>query len=120
MAHASIARLPDAFRRHLEGVVVRVPDFATPEQLEAVGLSDPWELSGLYEGNPVSEHSIWESGTMPAIISLFRKPLLAEWRATGVRLPDLVHHVVVHEAGHHFGLSDDAMHAIEDDLDTDF
>jgi predicted Zn-dependent protease with MMP-like domain len=90
-------------------------DFARAEQLEAVDLSDKWELTGLYEGEALPDRSIWSSGRMPARIWLFREPLIAEWRATGVRMEDLVRHVVVHEAGHHFGFSDDDMHRLEDD-----
>lgn len=114
MAEQALADLPPQFRDKLEGVVLRIEDFATDEQLAAVDLIDPWELSGLYEGRALTEQSVWESGTLPPMIWLFREPLIAEWRETGVRMDDLVRHVIVHEAGHHFGFSDDDMHAIED------
>ena len=113
MAEAALARLPDQFRQHLGDIVLRVEDFATPEQLAAVELDDPWELSGLYEGEALPDQSIWQGGTMPPRVWLFRRPLIAEWRETGVRMEDLVRHVVVHEIGHHFGLSDDDMHTLE-------
>lgn len=117
LAEQALASLPAQFREQLGEVVMRVEDFATAEQLRSVGLDDPWELSGLYEGEPLPERSMWESGRMPARIWLFRRPLIAEWRETGVRMDDLVRHVVVHEAGHHFGFSDEDMHRLEDEAD---
>lgn len=114
MASAALRALPPVFRAQVTDVVVRVEEFATREELEAVGLDDRWDLSGLYEGRPLSERSIWDAGEMPAIVTLFRQPLLREWRETGVRLDDLVRHVVIHELGHHFGFSDETMHLLED------
>jgi predicted Zn-dependent protease with MMP-like domain len=116
LAQAAIKRLPELFREHLDGVVVRVEEFADAETLKALGIDDAWELTGLYHGRPLGEQSIWSSGELPPFISLFRQPLIAEWRETGVDLEDLVTHVIVHEVGHHFGLSDEEMEAIEDDL----
>lgn len=117
MALAVLESLPEKFRNELGDVVLRVEDFATPEQLASVDLADKWELSGLYEGRALPDQSIWESGRMPPRIWLFRRVLIAEWRETGVRMDDLVRHVVVHEAGHHFGFSDDDMHWLEDQED---
>ena len=117
MAEAAFAGLPAEFRSQLSDVVLEVQDFATPEQLESVDLDDRWQLSGLYQGEPLPDRSIWESGRMPPRIWLFREPLIAEWRATGVKMEDLVRHVVVHEAGHHFGFSDEDMHRLEDQAD---
>lgn len=114
MAETAFAALPDQFREKMGDVVLQVEDFATPEQLASVDMDDPWQLSGLYEGEPLPDQSIWQSGRMPPRIWLFRKPLIAEWRETGVEMDDLVRHVVVHEAGHHFGFSDDDMHWLED------
>ena len=115
MAEAVVRTLPSEFREQMRDIVLQVEDFATPEQLAAVDLSDKWELTGLYEGEALPDRSIWSSGRMPARIWLFREPLIAEWRATGVQMDDLVRHVVVHEAGHHFGFSDDDMHRLEDE-----
>jgi len=117
MARAALRALPPRFRVHLDDVVVRIEEFATREQLASVGLDDQWALSGLYEGRPLSERSIWDAGEMPAIVTLFRQPLLHEWRTTGVELDELVTHVVVHEIGHHFGFTDDTMHRLEDGED---
>ena len=117
MAHAAFARIPAPFREHLGSVVVRIEEFADAEALASVGLDDPWELSGLYHGVPLGEQSAWHSGTMPPMITLYRQPLLAEWHETGVELTALVTHVVIHEVGHHFGLSDEDMHALEAQAD---
>ena len=117
LAEQAIAALPELFRRHLDGVVLRVDDFAEEEVLAGFGIEDPFELSGLYTGRPVGEQSSMLSGELPAMIHLYRRPLLDEWAETGVSLEELVTHVIVHEAGHHFGFSDEEMHAIEDAAD---
>jgi predicted Zn-dependent protease with MMP-like domain len=114
LADAAIARMPELFRRHLDGVVVRVEDFAEEDVLRELGIEEPFELTGLYTGRPVGEQSSMLSGELPAMIHLYRRPLLDEWAETGVSLEDLITHVIVHEAGHHFGFSDADMHAIED------
>lgn len=116
LAQLAIERMPNELAQKLEDVVIKVEEFATAEQLASVDLSDRWRLSGLYEGRPLTEQSVWESGAMPAIIHLFRQPLLAEMRETGVSLEEIVRHVTVHEAGHHFGFSDEDMHALEDSV----
>jgi predicted Zn-dependent protease with MMP-like domain len=115
-AHALsvIARLPADFRQHLGDVVLLVEEEADAEMLESVGLDHPLELTGVYVGRPLGEKSAFDSGALPDRIHLYRQAILAEWCETGVRLDDLVAHVTVHEIGHHFGLSDDDMHALED------
>ena len=115
LALAALARLPAQFAAHLGAVVVRVEDFADEETLAALGIVDPYDLTGLYEGVPLGEKSIAASGALPDRIRLFREPILDEWIARGDEtLEHLVAHVLVHEVGHHFGLSDDDMHALED------
>ena len=115
LARAALERLPEDFRRHLEEIVLQVEDFASDEVLADLGIENPFELSGLYEGIALTQRSIEHSGTMPDRIFLYRRPLLDEWAERGdVTLEDLVTHVLVHEAGHHFGLSDEGMHALED------
>ena len=113
LAELAIARLPAEFRQHLDGVVLRVDEFADEEVLAQFGIEDPFELSGLYTGRPIGEQSSMISGELPAMIHLYRRPLLDEWAETGVSLEELVTHVLVHEVGHHFGYSDAEMHAIE-------
>jgi predicted Zn-dependent protease with MMP-like domain len=115
LARKAMANLPAPFHEYLDGIVVRVEEFADREVLESLGMDDPWDLTGLYHGRPLDEQSIWESGELPPTISLYRRPLLREMAETGVGLAELVTHVVVHEVGHHFGLSDDEMAAIEDE-----
>jgi predicted Zn-dependent protease with MMP-like domain len=115
LAHAALERLPDDFRRYLGDVVMQVEEFASEEVLAELGIENPFELSGLYQGIALTHRSIEQSGTMPDRIFLYRRALLEEWAARGdVTLEDLVTHVVVHEVGHHFGLSDDDIHALED------
>jgi predicted Zn-dependent protease with MMP-like domain len=73
------------------------------------------QLSGLYEGIPLNRQSVGQSGTLPERITLYRAPILAEWRSTPFSLEQIVSHIVIHEVGHHFGFSDDDMHALEDE-----
>jgi predicted Zn-dependent protease with MMP-like domain len=114
IARATIAALPPEFAAHLGDVVLIVEDLADDETLDALGIEDPFDLTGLYVGRPVGEKSSMESGAPPDRIHLFRRALLDEWIDTGVALGDLVAHVTIHEIGHHFGLSDADMHALED------
>ena len=114
LAEGAIARLPERFRRHLGNVVLRVEEFADREVLDAMGIEDPFELSGLYSGRSLDKQDSWVSGELPPLIHLYRRPLLDEWVETDVSLEDLITHVIVHEIGHHFGFSDDDMHALED------
>jgi predicted Zn-dependent protease with MMP-like domain len=118
LADQAIGRLPEAFRVHLDGVVVRVVELAEDDVLEELGIEDPFELTGLYSGRPVGEQSSMLSGELPSMIHLFRRALLDEWVETGVTLEDLITHVIVHEVGHHFGLSDEDMHAIEEAVEA--
>ncbi|MCW6532198.1 MULTISPECIES: metallopeptidase family protein [Sphingomonas] len=113
-ARRVIARLPAEFRAHLGDIVLTVEEYADDETLAALGIEHPLDLTGLYHGRPIGEKSVFDSGTLPDRIHLYRQAILAEWCETGVRLDDLVAHVTIHEIGHHFGLSDDDMHALED------
>jgi len=114
LADAAVARLPEAFRAHLRDVVFQIDEFADEAVLRELGIEDPFDLTGLYSGRPMGEQSSMLSGELPPIIHLYRRPLLDEWADTGVSLEELVTHVIVHEVGHHFGFSDEDMHAIED------
>ena len=114
LAEAAIARLPEGFRRHLTNVVLRIEDYADEDVLKGLGIEDPFDLTGLYSGRSMREESSWASGELPPMIHLYRRPLLDEWVETGVALEALITHVIVHEAGHHFGFSDADMHAIEE------
>jgi predicted Zn-dependent protease with MMP-like domain len=115
IARASLERLPEPFASHLRHVVFMVEEFADEATLADMGMDDPFELTGLYHGLPVGEKSVEQSGTLPDRILLYRRAILDEWAAEGETLEHLVHHILVHEVGHHFGLSDEAMHALEDE-----
>ena len=115
LARAALVRLPAQFAEHLGLVLLRVEDFADDETLAALGLEDPFELTGIYEGVPLGDKRSDHSGQLPDRIRLFRSPILDEWIERGDEtLEHLVSHVVIHEVGHHFGLSDEAMHALEE------
>ena len=113
LARASLARIPSPFAEHLSDVVLLVEEWADDETLDALGIEDPYDLTGLYHGRPIGDKSSFDSGAMPDRIHLYRRAILDEWIANGEDLATLVHHIVVHEVGHHFGLSDDDMHALE-------
>ncbi len=114
MARAAYARLPAAFRALCGNLVIHVAEEAEPEILAEFGMDDPLELSGLFEGVPFGE----AGDALPSHVHLYRRSILAEWRESDdMRLEDLVAHVLIHEIGHHFGLSDDDMHAIEEAAD---
>ena len=115
LAREALDRLPEPFHEHLGDIVIRVEEFADDATLDAMDIDSRWELTGLYHGRPLTEQSLWDTGDMPPMITLYRVPLLREMRETGVSLEDLVNHVVVHEVGHHFGLSDDDMHGLEEE-----
>ena len=113
MAEAVRATLPDAFRAAAAAVVLRVEDFAPETVLNEMGIEDAFELTGLYEGVPMTEKSVFDP-TGPDVIWLFRRAILDEWVARGdVALDALVAHVFVHELAHHFGWSDDDIARID-------
>jgi len=114
IALKALNALPAEFRAHLGDVVLIVEEIADDETLDALGIEHPLDLSGLYHGRPLGEKSSMESGSLPDRIHLYRRAILEEWIETGVGLDELVAHVMIHEVGHHFGLSDDDMHALED------
>ncbi len=111
VARDAIARLPAPFAAHLEGVLLIFEEFADDAVLNELGIEDPFALSGLYSGKPIGMPS--ETCDAPATIHLYRRAILDEWCETGEALNHLIAHVVIHEVGHHFGLSDDDMHALE-------
>lgn len=112
LALATLGRMPDPFRSHLADVVLFVEEFADPQVLKDMEIDDPFGLTGLYTGRPVGEPA--QTGDSPPTVHLYRRPLLDEWVETGVPLDALITHVVVHEIGHHFGLSDLDMQVLED------
>jgi predicted Zn-dependent protease with MMP-like domain len=113
LARAALARLPRAFADHSGALTITVEEFADDSTLASMGIEDPFELSGLYVGHPLTERSVGDSHTLPDRVFLYRAPILDEWAAGEDSLEALVAHVLVHEVGHHFGLSDEDMAALE-------
>ena len=114
LAQAARNALPAPIRAAAEGVIVQVADWPPAEFLRELDIADPLDLTGLYDGIPLTEKSLYDQVTSPDMIWLFREPILAEWRDRGdVDLADLVAHVLVHEFAHHFGWSDEDIATID-------
>lgn len=117
LAQQAVEQLPDIFRQHLGDVRLQVVDLVDEHTARKLGLDSPWQLLGLYHGIPVSDPGRDYTGRLPVTISLYRLPILEEWMRSGVSLSKMVAHVLVHEVGHHFGLTDAQMEAIEREAD---
>jgi predicted Zn-dependent protease with MMP-like domain len=114
LARGAIAALPEAYRQPAAEVALRVEDWATDEVLDDLGVEDAYDLTGLYDGIPLTEKSVMDQPDRPDTIWLYRRPILDEWAGRGdVSLADLVAHVLVHELAHHFGWSDDDIAAVD-------
>jgi predicted Zn-dependent protease with MMP-like domain len=114
MARTVISQLPDVFREPAMAVVLQVEDFAPDALLDELKIDDPFGLTGLYQGIPLTEKSVMDQPMEPDTIWLFRRPILDEWAARGdISLRSLVAHVYVHELAHHFGWSDADIAAID-------
>jgi predicted Zn-dependent protease with MMP-like domain len=105
--------LPDKFRALCTDVVIQVEDFATDEVLDRMGIESPFDLMGLFQGIGLPFRSEAVSGAMPNMIWLYRRPILDYWAEHEDPLGAVIAHVLVHEIGHHFGLSDADIEAIE-------
>ena len=115
LAEAALKTLPRRFRAMVGDVEMRVADFAEDEVLDDLGLQDAFELTGLYQGMDLSRRSVFDVQPGPSRVYLYRRPILDEWCERGdVTLVELISHVLVHEIGHHFGLSDADIDTIED------
>ena len=108
-----VSRHPELFSSHARTAMFE--EFADEDTLAAFGMDDPFELTGLYSGRPLTEKSVEESGSLPDRVFLYRRPILDEWSEGEEELEQLVRHVLIHEVGHHFGFSDEDMHALEDE-----
>ena len=113
LAEEAFRRLPQKFRALCEGLVIRVEDFPTEEVLEELGVESEFEVLGLFHGVGLPFRSESVSGQMPNMVWLYRRPILDYWAEHDEALGVIITHVLVHEIGHHFGLSDDDMAAIE-------
>ena len=115
MASTAMDALPAAFSRNLGRLVVRVAEIAPPEVLRGLDIADPLELTGLYEGIPLTQQSALDLPDLPPTVWLYRQAILWEWAQRGdVALDYLVTHVLVHEIAHHFGYTDEQIAAIDD------
>lgn len=115
LADRARAALPDVFRELTGELLVRIDDFADEETLAELGIDDPFELTGLYQGVALTEKSVLDVPVEPDVVWLYRRPILDEWVERGdVPLDRLVAHVLVHEIAHHFGWSDERIAEIDD------
>ena len=115
IADQAFKRLPRRFRDLCKDVVVMVEDFPTDEVLDALDAESPFDLLGLYHGVDMARQSVMDPATMPEMVFLYRRPILDYWAEHEETLGHIVTHVLVHEIGHHFGLSDADMHRIEEE-----
>lgn len=113
IAEAAMAELPAAFAGPIRGVPVVVEEFPSDEVMRDMGLESPFEIMGLYHGVDLASKSLHDAPADLDRIFLYRRPILDYWCETSEDLTHLVAHVLIHEIGHHFGLSDDDMEAIE-------
>lgn len=113
LAADAFDRLPGEFRRLANDLLIRVEDFAEEADLDELGIESPFELMGLYRGVSLAHKSVMDVAREPDMVFLFRRAILDYWAEGDEELGHLVTHVLVHEIGHHFGLSDDDMEAIE-------
>jgi predicted Zn-dependent protease with MMP-like domain len=114
LARDVFARLPAKFRALCDGLVIRVEDFASDEVLDDMDIESEFDLMGLFQGVGLPFRSESTPVQMPNMIWLYRRPILDYWAEHDETLGAIVAHVLVHEIGHHFGLSDEDMEAIED------
>jgi len=113
IATEAFRRLPEHFRVRCEGVIVRIEDYATPEVLDSMGIESELDLMGLFHGVGLPQQSESTPAQMPNMVWLYRIPILLYWAEHDETLGEIITHVLVHEIGHHFGLSDDDMYGIE-------
>ncbi len=114
LGRAALASLPDTFRALAGEVLIRVAEFPEDEDLDALEMETPFDLMGLFQGIGLAHAAATpESGRLPNMVWLYRRPILDYWAENEEPLGGLVAHVLIHEIGHHFGLSDDDIDAIE-------
>lgn len=114
LARAALAALPEAYRGPANAVALRIEDWPPDDFLDELEIDDAYDLTGLYDGTPLTQKSVMDQPQGPDTIWLFRRPILDEWADRGdVSLADLVAHVLIHELGHHFGWSDDDIATID-------
>jgi len=117
MAERALAAIPARLAEHVRGVGISVEELPDDETLDDLGIESAWELTGLYQGTPLTERSIGDVARQPDLIFLYRQPILLEWIETGEDLERLVRNVLVHEVAHHFGFSDAEIAALEQEME---
>jgi len=110
----ALKAIPEALRCHVRNVILRVEEFPDEETEKEMGLESPFDILGLYRGVALHRKSVSDPLSGPDLIFLYRRPILDYWCETGEGLFDLVRHVLIHEIGHHFGLSDEDMERLEE------
>lgn len=113
IAAAAYRRLPSRFRALTGELLIRIEDFPTDDVLDSLGIQSAFDLLGLYQGVDLSQKSVFDSGSIPDMVFLYRRPILDYWAEHEETLGAIITHVLVHEIGHHFGLSDADMERIE-------
>lgn len=115
LAERALEMVPAELRERCGDILLRVADFADDETLEALDIDDPFSLTGLYQGVDLTQKSSFAPSAEPDVVYLYRRPILDEWAEDGeVTLGELISHVLIHEIGHHFGFSDEAMHKLQE------
>ena len=115
LAEVALSAIPQELRNLVGGTVMAVEEAPDDEIIAEMGMESPWELTGLYRGTPMTQKSVLDIPAEPDTIVLFREPILLEWIETGDDLFRLVRNVLIHEIGHHFGLSDADISRLEDE-----
>lgn len=113
LGQTALATIPEELRRYVDGVVIRVEDFPDESVEREMDLESPFDILGLYRGVSLNHKSSGGTAADVDMIFLYRRPILDYWCETGEDLEDIIRHVLIHEIGHHFGLSDDDMERIE-------
>ena len=119
LAGEAYGRLPENFRALCEGLIIRVEDFPTEEVVERINLESEFDLLGLFQGVGLPFQAESSPSQLPNMIWLYRRPILDYWAEHEETLSAIVTHVLVHEIGHHFGMSDEDMEAIEESVEDE-
>jgi len=117
IAEAAFRDIPEDLRRFVTDVPVRIDDFPDEDVEREMGLESPFDLLGLYHGIALGHKDAGFTPESVDMIFLYRRPILDYWCETGEDLTRIVRHVLIHEIGHHFGLSDEDMERIENEID---
>jgi predicted Zn-dependent protease with MMP-like domain len=113
MAAEAFASIPRELRQNVANVVIQIADFPDDETSGEMDLETPFDLLGLYRGVDLARKSVGDVAQDMDMVFLYRRPILDYWCETGEDLKHVIRHVLIHEIGHHFGLSDEDMERIE-------